>query len=236
MFKRVSCLIAVIMASIAFTGSTINAAGKYQWKAEGIKDGSMVYTSPVAGKDYIAARAVRVIPAKMEVIGVILRDIENYKNWMKDCTTTKILKVVDDRNDTFILWFHQHVMLLTDRDMVLKSFVKLDYRNGKSEITAVSTKEMDYDSGKKLVRMPSFYSHFLLEWVDRDHTRVTFTIDPDLDKGVPIGIANSTIKGIPGKSLEGLAKMATKKNYIESAKTSKYNEMINDSIKKGYLK
>lgn len=236
MFKKVSVLVTALFVIIAFSGIDIQAAKQYQWKSEGVNDGSQVFTSKSAGKEYIAAKAVRIIPAKMEVVGVVIRDIENYKKWMKDCTNTKVLKVVSDQNDTFILWFHQHIPLLTDRDMVLKSNVTLNYRNGKSEILAESTKEMNYDSGKKLVRMPSFLSHFLLEWVDRDHTRVTFTIDPDLDKGVPVGIANATIKGIPGKSLEGLAKMCKDKKYIESAVTSKYAKLINDSIKQGFLK
>jgi hypothetical protein len=235
MFKKVSVFMSALLLAVLFS-SISEGAKQYQWKAEGVNDGSMVYTSVVPGKEYIAAKAVRVIPARMEVVGMVIRDIEGYKEWMKDCTNTKVLKVVNEQNDTFILWFHQHVALLTDRDMVLKSNVTLNYKQGKSEILAESTKEMNYDSGKKLVRMPSFMSHFLLEWVDRDHTRVTFTIDPDLDKGVPIGIANSTIKGIPGKSLEGLAKMCREKKYIDSAKTSKYNKMIEDSIKQGFLK
>lgn len=236
MFKRISVLIAALFVFIAVTGNNVEAAKQYQWKAEGSNEGCQVFTSTVPGKPYIAAKAIRIIPAKMDEIGMVLRDIENYKKWMKDCTNTKILKVVSDQNDTFILWFHQHVPLLTDRDMVLKSNVTLNYRNGKSQIYAESTKEMNYDSGKKLVRMPSFSSDFLLEWVDRDHTKVTFIIDPDLDKGVPVGIANATIKGIPAKSLAGLAKVVKDKKYVEAAKTSKYNKMINDAIKQGFLK
>lgn len=236
MFKKVSVFISVLSIAIVFAGINVQAAKKYNWKSEGSSNGSQVFTSAVAGKEYIAAKAIRVIPAKMEEIGMVLRDIENYNKWMKDCNATKILKVVNDQNDIFILWFHQHVPLLTDRDMVLKSSVTLNYRNGKSQIYAESTKDMNYDSGKKLVRMPSFSSDFLLEWVDRDHTKVTFVIDPDLDKGVPIGIANATIKGIPAKSLEGLAKVVKDKKYVEGAKTSKYYKMINDSIRAGYLK
>jgi len=107
-------------------------------------------------------------------------------------------------------------------------------KDGVNLIYADSTNEMNYDSGKGYVRMPSFYSLFTLEWVDREHTRVTFMIDPDLGKGVPTGIANSTIKNIPFKTLKNMMKMAKLSKYIEAAKTSKYNKMAEEFVKAGH--
>lgn len=214
--------------------STGFAADKYQWKLIDKEDGCELYTSAVAGKDYIAAKATCVIPARIEVLGTILRDISNYKEWMHDCKDTKMLKTVDDEKDVFIFWFRQHIDLLTDRDMVLKSKTVIDMHNGTNLVYADSTKELPYDAGKGYVRMPSFYSLFTLQWVDREHTRVTFMIDPDLGAGVPSGIANSKIKTTPYKSLKNMAKMAKKSKYIEASKTSKYNKMAEDYVKSGH--
>lgn len=207
------------------------AADKYQWKLVQTEDGCQTYTSVVSGRDYVAAKTVCTIPARIEVLGTILRDIENYPDWMEDCKDTKVLKVVDEKNDVIIFWFRQHITLLTDRDMVLKSKTINDKKSGRILIYADSTNEVSYDTGKGYVRMPSFNSLFTLEWVDREKTRVTFMIDPDLGKGVPSGIANSTITKTPLKSLKKMAAVAKKSKYVESAKTNKYGAMAEETAR-----
>lgn len=227
-------VIITIAMMFLFVASTGFAADKYQWKLVDNEDGCEIYTSPVAGKDYIAAKATCLIPARIEVIGTVLRDIPNYPEWMEDCKATKMLKVVDDEKDVFVFWFHQHIMALTDRDMVLKSRTVIDMQNGTNLIYADSTNDIPYDAGKGYVRMPTFYSLFTLQWIDRERTRVTFMIDPDLGKGVPSSIANNTIKKIPYKSLKKMRTMVKKAKYVEAAKTSKYNKMAEDYVKSGH--
>ena len=124
MAKRNFIITVVLMLLIV--ASTSFAADRYQWRLVDTKDGCQIYTSVVNGRDYVAAKATCVIPARIEVIGVVIRDIANYPEWMEDCKDTKILKTVDDENDVFIFWIRQHVTLLTDRDMVIKSRVKMN--------------------------------------------------------------------------------------------------------------
>ena len=212
------------------------AADKYQWKFIETAHDCQIYTSSVPGKNYIAAKASCIIPARREVIDVILRDIAHYPEWMEDCKETKVLKIVDDQNDVFIFWFRQHIPLFTDRDIVLKTRVIMDTPKGQSFIYTDSTDEIKYDSGKGYVRIPSFNSLFTLEWVDREHTRVTFMIDPDLGDGIPASIANLIIKTTPLKSLKRMMKILRNPKYLEAAKTSKYNKYVEDAIKAGYVK
>lgn len=228
--------ITTVILMLLIVATTGFAADKYQWKLVDTDDGCQIYTSDVAGKEYIAAKASCVFNARIETVGLVLRDIANYPAWMEDCKETKVLKVVDDQNDVFIFWFRQHVTLLTDRDMVLKSKVVMEIPKGQHFIYADSTNEMSYDAAKGYVRMPSFYSLFTLEWIDREHTRVTFMVDPDLGQGVPKGIANSTIKKTPYKSLKNMMKIVKEPKYVEAAKTSKYNKYAEDAIKAGYVK
>jgi hypothetical protein len=228
--------IITVVLILLIISSTSFAADKYQWKLVDTKDGCQIYTSVVPGKDYVAAKATCVIPARIEVIGMVVRDIANYPKWMEDCKETKMLKVVDDKNDVFIFWFRQHIPLFTDRDMVLKSYIVTNYAEGQDFIFAGSTNEIPYDSGKGYVRMPSFSSLHTLQWVDRNHTRVTYMIDPGLGKNIPKNIANVIIKMIPYKSLKKLMKEVKKNKYIESARTSKYHKLVEDGIKAGYVK
>jgi transcription elongation factor Elf1 len=234
MAKRNFIIIIVLMLLIIV--STSFAADRYQWKLDSVENDCQIYTSTVPDKEYIASKTTCVIPARMEVVGVVLRHIEKYSEWMDDCKETKILKVVDDQNDVFIFWFRQHITLFSDRDMVLKSRTDMNLKNGKDIIYADLTNEMKYDAGKGYVRMPSFSSVWTLEWKDREHTVVTFMVDPDLGKGVPTGIANRKIKTSTYKSLKKMMKEVKKSQYIEEAKTSKYNKIVEDGIKSGFLK
>lgn len=221
---------------IAFLSSGVESGVTYNWKFEKQQGGCLIYTSEVPGKEYIASKCVCLISAKIDVLGMILRDIENFPAWMSDCTSTKMLKVVNDNADAFVFWFQQHIPLLTDRDMVLKTIADHNYQKGYAKISIFNTGEMSYDAGKGYVRMPSFNAEWHLEWVDSETTKVTFMIDPDLDKGVPKGIANSIITDTPFKSINGMLKMTKQSKYIEAAKMSKYRKGLDNAVRSGYLK
>ncbi len=198
------------------------AADKYHWKLTGTENNCQLYTSAVPGKDYIAAQASCILPTRIEIVAEILRDITSYPEWMEGCKETKILKVYDPKNDGFIFWYHQSIPIETDRDMVLKSMVNLDSKNGKVTICSELTKEIPYDAGKGYIRMLAFSSVWTLERVDKEHTMVTFMIDPDLGKGLPIFLANPMIKTMPYKSLLKMMKIMKNVKYIEAGKTSRY--------------
>jgi len=234
MAKRNFIITVVLMLIIV--ASTSFAADRYQWKLDSFENDCQIYTSTVPGKEYIASKTTCVIPARMEVVGIILKHIEKYPEWMDDCKETKILKVVDDQNDVVIFWFRQHIALFPDRDMVLKSKVEMNLKNCKDIIYADLTDELKYEAGKGYVRMPSFSSVWTLEWKDREHTVVTFMADPDIGKGVPTGIANHLIKTAGYKSLKRMMKEVKKSEYIEEAKISKYHKFVEEAINAGYVK
>lgn len=230
--SRVHIILIVVVAVFAITSRGI-AAEKYVWKFAGDEDGCQIYTSEVVGKDYIAAKATCVISARMDVIGVILRDITSYPEWISNCSETRMLKVADDANDVLIFWFRQHVPLLTDRDMVLKSKSVCKIEKGQCFVYADSTDEFPHDSGKGYVTMPSFSSLFVLEWIDEKHTRVTFMLDPDLGRGIPAAAANNLIKATPLMGLKKMAEMAKKRKYVEAAKKSRYAKLVEDYLRSG---
>jgi len=232
MIKRQAmfCTVLILLTAV----STGHAADKYSWKQVDVQDGCRIFTSPVAGKDYIASRATCLVPARMEVLAAILRDIPGFPAWMHDCKETKMLKILDDEEDVLVFWLRQHIDLLSDRDMVLKSRTVLDVQSGTSLIYTDSTSDLTYDSGKGYVRMPSFHSLWTLQWVDRENTRVTFMIDPDLGPGVPTGMANSKIKTNPYITIKNMMKMARQPKYIEAAKASKYNKLTEKFARSGH--
>lgn len=208
----------------------------YNWVLERTDGPCKSYSSVVAGKEYIAAKAVCEVPARIEILGTILHDIEGFPAWMADCNATKVLKVENDEKDIIVFWLHQHIPILKDRDMVLRSTINVDYTKGINVIEARTAEDVKYDSGKSVIRMPSFYAQYRLDWIDREHTRVTYLIDPDLGAGLPTSISNSNIRKIPLRSMQGMMKMAADKKYIEAAKSSKYARWVDEAIRLNQLK
>ena len=199
----------VFCASLAPVSGFAEAPSPYQWQPAGVESGCELAKSEVRTKRYIAAKATCVVAASVHEVGDVLRDIPHYSEWMHDCAATTMLEVVDREKDTYVFWFRQHVPILTDRDIVLKSEVRREEVDGRTVVSIVarSTDAVKHDSGKGLVRMPSFTSEWRLEAVDAQHTRVTFMIDPDLGPGLPVGFANHTILKVPFKSIRGLMRV-----------------------------
>jgi hypothetical protein len=225
-------LAAVVMLAVR----QAQAQHPYNWKLENKKDDCETYTSKVSGKPYIAAKAICTIPARLDVLQVVLRDIPNYSKWMADVKETRVVKVVSEPDDVYILWLHQNIPLFRDRDVILKSSVDFDYPKGTVTIQAHSMNGMSYDSGEHLVRMPSLYAEWVLQWIDASHTRATYLIDPDLGGGLPVFISNHIIKNLPYRTMEGMKEMVKEQSFINEAKTSKYEKSIDEAVSKGELK
>lgn len=209
---------------------------KYQWKLDSSSDSCKSYSSDVAGKPFIAAKIVCEMPIRMEVIGMILRDIESYPRWMSGCKATRTVKVEDAANDTFVFWWHHHIPVLQDRDIVLRVTTSINLSKGFELVDVRSVEDIQYSPDPSLARMPSALTPFKLEWIDREHTRVSWMIDLNVGDGVPSAIANSIIKNIPSKSMAGLARMAKEKKYIDGAKMSRYGQLVEEAIVRGHLR
>lgn len=209
---------------------------KYQWKLESTSDKCKSYSSEVAGKPFVAAKIVCELPIRMEVIGMVLRDIESYPKWMSGCEATRMVKIEDKANDTFVFWWQHNIPVLQDRDTVLRVTTYFNLAKGYELVDVRSTNDITYSPDNRLVRMPSAMTPFKLEWIDREHTRVSWMLDLNIGDGVPPSVANSMIKKIPAKSMEGLVKMAAEKKYTEGARLTRYGQAVEEALKLGYVR
>ncbi len=220
--------------------SSIHASGieTYNWKLESKKNGCVIYTSRVKGQPFKAAKCVSVINAPIEVIGVVLRDFPSYPQWMEDCKATKILKVIKetDINDALIVYVHQGVPVISDRDVVLESNASYNYNRGYFKIEFRSTNQVKYGPINGNVRMKRMVGMWRLDYINRNKTRCTYVVNAHLGGMVPGWIANPALKKLPYKTMVNLKKMAQKEKYRVIAKKSKYYRKMQEAIKKGYLK
>jgi hypothetical protein len=212
-------LCVVLVVALAPALASAQVVDRFQWKRGEAESGCEVVTSAVAGKKYIASKATCTINARLGAIGEVLKDVPHYPTWMHDCTTTTMLRVVDEAKGIYVFWYRQHITILADRDVVLRSEVSHGNADGKEwrSIVAASTDEATYDSGKGYVRMPSFTSEWRLEELDPENTRVSFMIDPDLGEGLPLGLTNSLIAQVPLKSIRGLMRVLERQDQLLSS-------------------
>jgi hypothetical protein len=215
-----------LLAWIVAASALAQAPGDRPWGVEERVNGCQVSTRAVPGRDYVAARTSCVVPADLEAIAMVLRDVERYPEWMEDCAQTKVLNVVDRERDVLEFWYRQRVAVFADRDMVLRTEVPV-HEPDRRVIRASTAASARYDAGEGFVRMPSFSAEWVLERLAGRQTRVTFTIDPDLGPGLPIAVANSVIAKTPLRSIQhGLARMARRPEYVERARAATARKAI----------
>lgn len=77
---------------------------------------------------------------------------------------------------------------------------------------------------------------WLVEYVDREHTRVTYSFAFDPAGSLPAGLVNDRAKNTPYKTLLGLKEIVKDPAYIEAADTSQDKMILEQYIHEGRLK
>jgi len=233
--KRVPILFAFLFC-LTFLLPHTSTQTKYNWKFDRETDGCQIFTSEVPNQRFIASKCVSIINARIDEIGVVLRDIQNFPAWIPDCIMSRILMTLNDEKDIIIFYLQQKIPILANRDMVLKTNVVLNYDKGHAYIGVDQTGNVNYPSPDGFIRMEGFNCSWFLEYIDREHTRATYIINPNLGGKVPGAFANHRIKELSYKTMLGMKRIVKEPKYIEAAKTSKYRKLLDESIKSGKIK
>ncbi|MBP7584450.1 MAG: START domain-containing protein [Spirochaetes bacterium] len=189
------------------------------WRLVRDESGIRVFTRDVADSDMDEFKAVTVINARIEVISEIFRDGPGYVKWMADCIEARIVKSIG--RDTLIIYHATNAPWpVNDRDVVVKSRVVRDYSRGSftAYLESFDTDLVPRRSDR--VRMTKLTASFELAVVDREHTRVTYTVLADPAGSIPASVTNFFAKNNPHTTLKGLGRMAKLERYIEAGRKS----------------
>ena len=220
----------VLISSFFLSAQHLNAETKWEFIDE--KNSIKYYKAPVENSDFFQYKGVGIINAKIEVIGVILRDVISYKHWMHLCEEIKLIKDLGGDNDELIIYYvHNAPWPVPDRDKIVQTKSKIDRKNCS---TLVSIHSIDYPSippefGK--IRMLNLEVKFLVEYIDRMNTKLTFHIKFEPGGILPAILTDIAMKSHPYHTIMGLRKMVKKEKYIEMAKTSKYRIHAEEAFK-----
>jgi Polyketide cyclase / dehydrase and lipid transport len=188
------------------------------WAYYTTRDGIALYTSDVPDHPYPAVKGSLVLPSGAEPIYMALYDFDHYPRWYHHCAEVRTLSapstqpsitlLEDGRfgsisaGGTWELFFRQRTPPLDDRWAVLRC----TYRQGPRHSLLVefaSVEPHPFKPPPDVTRM-HLHGYWLLEPVDREHTRVTFELAVDPHTGAPGWLVNPVLRDTVRETLLNL--------------------------------
>jgi len=201
-----------------------------EWELYKDKKGIKLYRRSVNGSRIKEFKGVTVLDERVEVIAMILRDIPGYTKWMLDCKKSEIIEKIDE-NNMIIYYLQKTLWFVKDRDVVLKATTKMDWESGSFTVDVRSIENPRVPLKKGLVRMTKMTGKWFIEYIDREHAKVTWTIMINYAGSIPAFLVNAYLKNIPYKTLWRMKQIAKEKKYIEAANKSPFKKMVDKYFK-----
>jgi len=221
--KRLIIVIITLLLCEFGTAGFVVAAGN--WTKIKDSDGIKSYERSIPRTDLREFMAVTTIDAKMEVIGEVLRDVQEFPQWITDCIGAQIEKRYD--RNTFVMYLTLNPPFIEKRDIVLKDEAVYDYENGNARINFFCTDEVKIPLEKKHTRVTVMNGLYKMEYLGRNKTKFIYKLKVDPTGDIPKRIAYFVMKSYPYDTLKKLKKMVTNTKYAEAAKGSEEEREIN---------
>jgi hypothetical protein len=211
--KKIFSIIVVYLVILSFlVAMPAGVMAASDWKLAIQKNGIDVSTRPVAGSDLDEFMGSADIDASIDVVYAVLKDIPAATQWMADCKENREIRKIDELtsvqfNVTKAPW------PVSDREALCIVTEKKDEKTGKITIEFHETNDPPVPVGKGNVRMPEISGQWVLTPINRDHTKVIYTVKSNPGGSLPKALANMKSKDIPYNTLMGLKMMVKKDKY-----------------------
>ena len=231
--NRILCLAVVVILLGHTPASSNDDAG---WKQVKDRSDIKVYTRDVPGSDIDEFKGVGIVDARLEVLATIMRDVSASKYWMANTEHAEKIKQLEGE-DMIVLNITRLPWPLKLRESLVLITVRMDYNKGYANIDMQGINDTNLRPvSKTYVRMKYVHASVILEYIDREHTCVTYTARIDPGGNIPIDIANLFVVKIPFDSICSLRKLAAQEKFITAGRNSKDRIIIDQNVALGYLK
>jgi hypothetical protein len=201
------------------------------WKLLYSERGIDVYSRIEQNTGIEEYRAITTFNCRLEVIAVILKDFTNYPHWMPECLRAKLIENIDADN-LLLYYLHNSPSPLKNRDVVLNVQTSIDTNLKILYINSVNVNDNRYPPQPDAVRMAKMETHWIIEAIDREHTRLSYSLLSDPAGLIPASLVNRSIRPLPVKTLLGLHQMAQSERYIQAVKNSPEEKIANTLFSK----
>lgn len=206
-------------------------ADEVQWKKAGTRGGVEYYIGTTANSVYEQYRGIGIVNQPIEVVGELIRDIPSYPLWMYNCKEARVLKVKAlDQNVVYFV--HDSDWPVRDRDIVVENVRVADDANGKLVVTICNVDDYPYPSPDGVIRMEMLKAVFILEYIDRKTTRVTFDLAFNPGANLSPTILHPFMRPHPYRTLQGIQRVAAQPKYAKLGLTSRDFAFAEQQFKK----
>jgi len=171
------------------------------WELNRDTEGVKVFTRPVAGSGIKEFKGVAEIPAPAERIVTFIRDSDHFKDWFPSTPESKLL----DRQGAVS---YQYSVMdapwpVSDRDNVLRSVLERDPASGAIQINVTAAPDF-YPEQTDRVRVRKARGFWRIEPLEKNRSRVTFSMHLEPGGGVPEWLSNARVVESPYEALINL--------------------------------
>lgn len=182
------------------------AAGHMIWKHVVSRGGVEVWTRSVPGSDFEDFMARTVIDAPLDAVEQVIDDVPASEQWVPDCKEAKVIRTFGDSRKE-ILFVTEAPWPISDREALVISDKHKELKTGETVIDFHTVDDPSVPTGKGRVRIPAMNGRWVLSPVDREHTRITYSLKGDPGGYLPPQVSRMVSRKIPFNTLLGLKDM-----------------------------
>ena len=185
----------------------ISVAGG-EWEFIVDKDGITLYAREVSGHSEAQFKGVCMVSRSIDSVGSVLSDIASYPKWFFKCIEAKKIPAEDSTTFQFFLYVAIDTPWpFSDRDVVYKTQVSIDYASGKVVIHSIALKKPLMPLRRRYVRITDSEHQWILERISVARTRITFINRTNAGGPFANYLSNPGIRDTTIHSLKNLKKM-----------------------------
>jgi hypothetical protein len=187
--------------------AAISGAGD-QWKLIADKDGITLYAREVSDQPQVQFKGVCIVRQPIDAVGAVLSDVGSYTKWFFKCIEARKIPTENSSELHFFLYVAIDTPWpFSDRDVVYKTDVTIDYASGKVFVQSVALKSPFVQLKKQYVRISDSEHQWILERISADLTRITFINRTNAAGPFANYLSNSGVRDTTIHSLQNLKKI-----------------------------
>ena len=146
-----------------------------QWQLIDESDGITLYAREVSGHSEMQFKGVCMVNRSLASVISVLSDTASYPRWFFRCIEANKIPTKNPSEFHFMLYVAIDTPWpFTDRDVLYKSEVKIDFASGKVVIHSIALETPLIPLKKQFVRITDSEQQWILERIAVDRTRITF--------------------------------------------------------------
>jgi hypothetical protein len=197
---KIIILILMVLPAISVAGG--------EWDLIVDKDGITLYAREVSGHSEAQFKGVCMVGRPLESVGFVLSDIASYPKWFFKCIEAKKIPAEDSTPFQFFLYVAIDTPWpFSDRDVVYKTEVSIDYTSGKVVVHSIALKTPLMPLRRRYVRITDSEHQWILERISVARTRITFINRTNAGGPFANFLSNPGIRDTTIHSLKNLKKI-----------------------------